>query len=120
MRHCTLNLYGFLSQVIPYQDSDIERLYVFLRHLAAKLPRRKNGPAYQFDDEVRLDYYRMQKISEGSISLQDGEARRLDGPTEVGSGLVRPQPVPLSHMFVAPFVGSLPSKAVIAQSPSSS
>src|SRR3984893_10868935 len=24
------NLYGFLSQVIPYQDSDLERLYVFL------------------------------------------------------------------------------------------
>jgi len=94
-----LNLYGFLSQVIPYQDSDLERLYVFLRHLAAKLPRRKSGPAYQFDDEVRLDYYRLQKISEGSISLQDGEARRLDGPTEVGSGLVRPQPVPLSQLI---------------------
>jgi type I restriction enzyme R subunit len=64
-----LNLYGFLSQVIPYQDSDLERLYVFLRHLSAKLPRLTNGPAYQFDDEVRLDYYRLQKISEGSISL---------------------------------------------------
>ena len=37
------NLYGFLSQVIPYQDSDLERLYVFLRHLAAKLPRRNTG-----------------------------------------------------------------------------
>ncbi len=94
-----LNLYGFLSQVIPYQDSDLERLYVFLRHLAAKLPRRKSGPAYQFDDEVRLEYYRLQKISEGSISLQDGEARRLDGPSEVGSGLVRAQPVPLSQLI---------------------
>ena len=94
-----LNLYGFLSQVIPYQDSDLERLYVFLRHLAAKLPRCRSGPAYQFDDEVRLKYYRLQKISEGSISLQDGEARRLDGPTEVGSGLVRPQPMPLSQLI---------------------
>ncbi len=94
-----LNLYGFLSQVIPYQDSDLERLYVFLRHLAAKLPRRKSGQAYQFDDEVRLEYYRLQKISEGSISLQDGETRRLDGPREVGSGLVRPQPVPLSQLI---------------------
>src|SRR5262252_3693894 len=28
------NLYAFLSQVIPYQDSELERLYVFLRHLA--------------------------------------------------------------------------------------
>ena len=94
-----LNLYGFLSQVIPYQDSDLERLYVFLRHLAAKLPRRKSGPAYQFDDEVRLEYYRLQKISEESISLAHGDARRLDGPTEVGSGLVRPQPMPLSQLI---------------------
>lgn len=94
-----LNLYGFLSQVIPYQDSDLEKLYVFLRSLALKLPRRKNEPAYQFDDEVRLEYYRLQKIEEGSISLQDGDAPRLDGPTEVGSGLVRPQPVPLSQLI---------------------
>ena len=85
--------------MIPYQDSDLERLYVFLRHLAAKLPHRKSGPAYEFDDEVRLEYYRLQKISEGSISLKEGEARRLDGPTEVGSGLARPQPVPLSQLI---------------------
>ena len=96
-----LNLYAFLSQVIPYQDSDLERLYVYLRHLAAKLSRRKSGPAYRFDDEVRLEYYRLQKISEGSIALQDGEARRLDGPTEVGSGMVHPQPVPLSQLINA-------------------
>jgi type I restriction enzyme R subunit len=93
------NLYGFLSQVIPYQDSDLERLYVFLRHLAAKLPRRKSGPAYGFEDEVRLEYYRLQKISEGSISLREGEARPLDGPTEVGSGRPREEDVPLSQLI---------------------
>src|ERR1700747_2505636 len=38
------NLYGFLAQIIPYQDSDLERLYVFLRHLSAKLPRRRSEP----------------------------------------------------------------------------
>jgi type I restriction enzyme, R subunit len=93
------NLYAFLSQIIPYQDSDLERLYVFLRHLAAKLPRRRSGPAYQFDDEVRLEYYRLQKISEGSISLKDGEARALDGQKEVGSGLAREEKVPLSQLI---------------------
>src|SRR5258708_3425899 len=93
------NLYGFLSQVIPYQDSDLERVYVFLRHLSSKLPRRSAGTVYQFDDEVRLEYYRLQKISEGSISLQDGSARPLDGPKEVGSGLVREQPVLLSQLI---------------------
>jgi type I restriction enzyme, R subunit len=94
-----ISLYGFLSQVIPYQDSDLEQLYVFLRHLAAKLPRRSRGPVYQFDEEVRLEYYRLQKISEGSISLKEGVARPLDGPTEVGSGIVRPETVALSQLI---------------------
>jgi type I restriction enzyme R subunit len=93
------NLYAFLSQVIPYQDSDLERLYVLLRHLAAKLPRRRGGPAYQFDDDVRLEYYRLQKISEGSISLQEGQGRPLAGPREVGSGLVRAEEVALSQLI---------------------
>lgn len=93
------NLYAFLSQVIPYQDSDLERLYVFLRHLAAKLPRRRGGPSYQFDDDVRLEYYRLQKIGEGSISLNTGDAKPLDGPKEVGSGLVRGEEVPLSQLI---------------------
>jgi type I restriction enzyme R subunit len=93
------SLYGFLSQIIPYQDSDLERLYVFLRHLGTKLPGRGGGPSYQFDDEVRLEYYRLQKISEGSISLSDGQSNRLDGPSEVGSGLVREEAVPLSRLI---------------------
>jgi type I restriction enzyme R subunit len=93
------NLYNFLSQVIPYQDTDLEKLYVFLRHLSAKLPRRHIGPTYQFDEDVRLEYYRLQKISEGSISLREGKAGRLEGPSEVGSGLVREEPVPLSQLI---------------------
>jgi type I restriction enzyme R subunit len=93
------NLYAFLSQIIPYQDSDLERLYTFLRHLSAKLPRRRTGPTYEFDDEVRLEYYRLQKISEGSISLKEGLARPLDGPSEVGSGALHEQPVALSRLI---------------------
>ncbi len=72
---------------------------MFLRHLAAKLPRRQGGPTYQFDDEVRLEYYRLQKISEGSISLSKEFAKPLDGPTEVGSGLAAREPVPLSRLI---------------------
>lgn len=93
------SLYGFLSQIIPYQDTDLERLYVFLRHLANKLPKRSTGPSYQFDDEVRLEYYRLQKISEGSISLNDGQANRLDGPSEVGTGVLHEEAVSLSRLI---------------------
>jgi type I restriction enzyme R subunit len=93
------NLYSFLSQVIPYQDSDLEKLYTYLRHLALKLPKRKQGPGYQFDEDVDLEYYRLQKISEGSISLNEGPAKALDGPSEVGSGKAREEQVALSRLI---------------------
>ena len=93
------SLYSFLSQVIPYQDSDLEKLFTYLRFLALKLPKRQNGPAYQFDEEVGLDYYRLQKISEGSIDLKEGRAKPLDGPCEIGSGIVREENVPLSKLI---------------------
>ena len=97
--HALRNLYAFLSQIIPYQDTDLEKLYVFLRHLSPKLPRRRSGPAYDFDDDVRLEYYRLQKISEGSISLKEGAARRLDGTTEVGSGTLHEEEMALSRLI---------------------
>lgn len=93
------NLYSFLSQVIPYQDSDLEKLYTFLRHLGTKLPKRPSGPQYNFDEEVRLEYFRLQKISEGAINLKEGQARPLDGPSEVGSGVNREQALPLSRLI---------------------
>ena len=93
------NLYGFLSQIIPYQDSDLERLYVFLRHLSAKLPRRSAGAKYDFDDDVSLEYYRLQKISEGSIALDTAEQQKLDGPQQVGTGEIRDSPVALSQVI---------------------
>lgn len=93
------SLYGFLSQVIPYQDSDLESLYVFLRHLTSKLPKRGTGPTYQFDDDVRLEYYRLQKISEGSISLSDGDRHHLEGPSEIGSAVNRDEAMPLSRLI---------------------
>lgn len=95
------NLYAFLSQVIPYQDSDLEKLYIFLRHLSAKLPRRSNESQYNFDGDVQLEYYRLQKISEGSIDLRDGYARPLDGPTAVGTTVVRESNVKLSQLIDA-------------------
>jgi type I restriction enzyme, R subunit len=80
------NLYTFLSQIIPYQDSDLEKLYTYARFLLTKLPRRKTGLGYDIEDEVALKFYRLQKISEGGINLSDGQASPLKGPTDVGTG----------------------------------
>ncbi len=80
------NMYGFLSQVIPYQDSDLERLYTYLRFLLTKLPKREGGRPLHLEDEVELQYYRLQKISEGQIDLNSGESKPLKGPSDVGTG----------------------------------
>ncbi|MDB5650969.1 MAG: type restriction enzyme res subunit [Hyphomicrobiales bacterium] len=38
-----INLYAFLSQIMPYFDDGLERLYAFLRNLSSKLPRPGDG-----------------------------------------------------------------------------
>ena len=75
------NLYAFLSQIIPYQDSDLERLYAFVRNLLSKLPPPGDGQAFVLDDEVALRFFRLQQMTAGSIDLSDGEADPLKGPT---------------------------------------
>jgi len=80
------NLYGFLSQVIPYQDSDLEKLYTYLRFLLTKLPKRESDAATHLEDEIELQYYRLQKISEGQIDLNAGAAHPLKGPGDLATG----------------------------------
>jgi type I restriction enzyme R subunit len=92
------NLYAFLAQIIPYQDSDLEKLYTYLRFLLLKLPRRPDGPGYELEDEVALRFYRLQKISEGSIDLEEGEAEPLKGPTEVGTRRGEDNEIALSRL----------------------
>jgi type I restriction enzyme R subunit len=95
------NLYGFLSQVIPFQDSDLEKLYSYARFLASKLPHRASGEKFAFDDEVALKFYRLQKISEGSIRLDQGENVPVEGPTAVGTREAKDTQVELSRLIDA-------------------
>ena len=79
------NLYNFLSQIIPYNDSNLEKLFIYLRNLLRKLPRRETQ-SYDLGEDVALKYYRLQKIAEGSINLKVGENPVIYGPNEVGTG----------------------------------
>jgi len=93
------NLYAFLSQIIPYQDSELEKLYAFVRNLIAKLPPPGNGKAFALDDEVALRFFRLQQMTEGSIELSDGEADPLKGPTDVGTARAPEEQVALSSLI---------------------
>lgn len=91
------NLYAFVSQIVPYQDSDHEKLYTYARFLLTKLPHTTDNRTVQVEDEVELKYYRLQKISEGGIDLKVGETEELYGPTAVGTGQAD-EDVPLSTL----------------------
>jgi len=93
------NLYSFLSQIIPFQDLDLEKLYGYIRFLLTKLPPKNTGNSYAFDDEINLKYYRLQKISEGAIELQKGKGGEVSGPTEVGTGQSRGEQIELSRLI---------------------
>lgn len=50
------------------------------------------------EDDVELKYYRLQKISEGQIHLNTGDANPLKGPSDVGTGR-EDEDVPLSELI---------------------
>ena len=92
-------LYAFMAQIIPYQDSGLEKFYTYGRFLLSKLPRGTDDPVFELDDDVALKFYRLQKISEGSIDLTAGEADPLKGPTEVGTGKSHEDKITLSSLI---------------------
>ena len=93
------NLYSFLSQVVPYPDSDLEKLYTYARFLLSKLPRRKRDDTIDLSDDVDLKFYRLQKIGEGSINQHVGEPEPLTGPIDVGTGVAVDERVKLSSLI---------------------
>lgn len=92
------NLYGFLSQILPYFDEELERLYAFVRNLGPKLPQQGDGAKFTLDDDVALKFFRLQQVSEGAIDLSQGEVDPLKGPTDVGTAREKDIEVALSSL----------------------
>lgn len=80
-----IRLYSFLSQIIPFQDVDLHKLHTFARFLIRKLPKIQSTDHFQLDDEVTLQYYRLQKISEGAIELEKNQEGVVKGSKAIGS-----------------------------------
>jgi type I restriction enzyme R subunit len=93
------NLYAFLSQIIPFHDSDLEKLYSYIRFLLTKLPPRDVNRMLTLDHEVALKYYRLQKISEGAIVLKPDEGGGVDGPVAVGTSAGEEVQIELSQLI---------------------
>ena len=70
-----LNSYAFLAQILPYEDVNLEKHYILLKKLIAKIaPPRSEDLAKGILDNVSFDSYRVQLIKSEDIRLKgDGK-----------------------------------------------
>ncbi len=69
--------YAFLSQVITFTDTDLEKLYIYLRYLKKKIKRDKEVIPHELLEAVDFSSYKLKKIRYGGISL-DNESMALE------------------------------------------
>jgi len=70
-----IRLYGYISQIVTFEDIDLEKLYIFLKYLNKKLPKREKPNIDDITSLVDLDSFRMEETFKGKITLEqkDGE-----------------------------------------------
>ncbi|MFD5846177.1 type I restriction endonuclease subunit R [Streptomyces chartreusis] len=89
--------YGFLSQIVPYRDADLECLYHYGRHLLNRLPRRGDGGVDIGD--VDLSHLRIQKTGEHDLTLTSEGAAELRGFGEGAGGAKEQEKSLLSELI---------------------
>ena len=65
-------IYGFISQVCRMFDRDMHKFSVYAKMLYKVLPKEK-GPFITLDDKILMEYYRLEKEFDGSISLEGSQ-----------------------------------------------
>ncbi|MCF6266729.1 MAG: DEAD/DEAH box helicase family protein [Desulfuromusa sp.] len=93
------NLYSFLAQIMPFREPEFEKFYAYAKLLLTKLPKRDLSESMKLVDEVAMEYYRLQKIKEGSIDLITGEEGELDGLSEAGIKRAKEEKAALSEII---------------------
>ena len=78
-----IRLYGYISQIIDFKDLELEKLYIFLRYLVKKLPKRRLDDIQDITSSIDLEYFRIEKKHSTSIELEEigGELNPIGGDT---------------------------------------
>jgi type I restriction enzyme R subunit len=81
-----LRMYDFLSQLVAYDDPDLEKLYAYGKNLMPRIIERTSSSILELDADVRLTHYRLQKIGEQKLDLASGDVIKLKPVSEAGTG----------------------------------
>ncbi|MGH9381059.1 MAG: RNA-binding domain-containing protein [Thermoanaerobaculia bacterium] len=65
-----VRLYAFLAQVLPFADVDLEKLYVFARHLRRLIPADPAGLPREVQQNIDMESYRIQQTGSGRIGIE--------------------------------------------------
>jgi type I restriction enzyme R subunit len=91
--------YSFLTQIMPFSDVDLEKLFTYGRFLLKKLPRTSQNDKFKLGDEVSLEYYRLQKIAEHNIVMESQGVYELEGGGQAGIRLTKEEEANLSEII---------------------
>jgi type I restriction enzyme R subunit len=91
--------YSFLTQIMPFSDVDLEKLFTYGRFLLKKLPRTGQNDVFKLGDEVSLEYYRLQKIADHNIVLDSQGVYELEGGGQAGIRLTTDEQANLSEII---------------------
>ena len=70
-----VRLYAFLAQILPFADPDLEKLYVFSRHLRRLVPLDRAELPLEVQQNIDMESYRIQETRKGKISLSRGTTK---------------------------------------------
>jgi type I restriction enzyme R subunit len=84
--HAFKNLYGFLGQLVPFHDLELEKLYAYGRLLLRKLPRRDTEGPLDLGDDVALASFKLHQEVVKAITLVKGKGGTVTGPDDTGTG----------------------------------
>jgi type I restriction enzyme R subunit len=72
------SIYSFLSQLIPFTDVNLEKIYIFNKFLQKKLPSINNPLPFNVLEDVDMDSYKIVGKGEKEIKLQsEGELKPI-------------------------------------------
>lgn len=79
--------YEFMSQIVEYDDKELEKLSLYARHLRPLLRERVIEEDGIDLENVAMSHYRLSKIRQQDIKLaKDSEEHKLEASNELGSG----------------------------------
>ncbi len=94
-----VRLYAFLSQILTFADADLEKLYVFARHLRRLLPADREQLPLEVQQNIDMESYRIQQTGSGRIALER-KPGALDPQATKGGYRIPPEELePLSRII---------------------